>query len=285
MPANILDGKKIAQKQLHDLQKVLKDWSNKSYRQPSLAVIIVGNIPASLIYIKYKIAACQQLGIKSHKIIFSNSVTENELIDKIIELNNSDEIDGILVQLPLPAHISSSKIIELIDPLKDVDGFHPLNMGYLASNLPGLRPCTPKGIMHLLEHTGIDLIGKHAVILGSSLIVGKPTALELIARRATVTICNSKTQKIQEHIAQADILIVAIGKPEFVQGSWCKPGGIIIDVGINKDVYGRLCGDVNFATAVKVAKWITPVPGGVGPMTVASLMENTVIAYKMRYGL
>jgi methylenetetrahydrofolate dehydrogenase (NADP+)/methenyltetrahydrofolate cyclohydrolase len=203
----------------------------------------------------------------------------------IIELNNSPDIDGILVQLPLPMHIASSKIIALIDPKKDIDGFHPLNMGYLASNLPGLRPCTPKGIMSLLEHTGVEITGKHAVILGSSLIVGKPTALELMAKRATVTICNSKTQKIQEHIAQADILIVAIGKAEFVQGEWCKPGSIIIDVGINTKADGKLCGDVHFATAVNLAQWITPVPGGVGPMTVASLMENTVLAYKVNNGL
>jgi len=273
MPANILDGNQIAQQQLHALQKIIKGWREQAYRQPSLAVIIVGNIPASLVYIKYKIAACHLLGIKSHKIAFPETVSESELTEEIIKLNDSVDIDGILVQLPLPQHISTSKIMGLI------------NLGYLASNLPGLRPCTPQGIMHLLEHTGVDLIGKHAVILGSSLIVGKPMALELMARRATVTICNSKTQKIQEHLAQADILIVAIGKAEFVDGRWCKPNGIIIDVGINRKSDGKLCGDVNFATAVNVAKWLTPVPGGVGPMTVASLMENTVLAYKMRNGL
>ena len=285
MPANILNGKHLAQQKLNKLQNIIDDCSSRFHRRPSLAVILIGNLRASRVYIKYKIAACHVLDIKSFKFIFEHTISESEIIAKIIELNNSSEIDGILVQLPLPAHIDSSKIMQVIDPKKDVDGFHPLNIGYLANNLPGLRPCTPKGIMSLLAHSGCEIAGKNAVVLGSSLIVGKPTALELIAQRATVTICNSKTQKIQEHVAQADILIVAIGKFEFVHGSWCKPGCIIIDVGINTDSHGKLAGDVHFASAVKVASWITPVPGGVGPMTVASLMENTVLAYKINNGL
>jgi methylenetetrahydrofolate dehydrogenase (NADP+)/methenyltetrahydrofolate cyclohydrolase len=285
MPAQILNGKHFAQQKLTELRHLVDGFSKHFHRRPSLAVIVIGDLTASMLYIKYKIAACHVLGIKSFKFVFAKDVSEAEIIDKIIELNNLNEVDGILVQLPLPAHINSALVMQTIAPHKDVDGFHPLNMGYLATNLPGLRPCTPKGIIYLLEQTGENLIDKHAVILGSSLIVGRPMALELIARRATVTICNSKTQKIQEQVAQADILIVAIGQYEYVQGNWCKPGCIIIDVGINKNAVGQLAGDVHFASASAIASWITPVPGGVGPMTVASLMENTVLAYKINNGL
>ncbi len=275
---NIIDGKQIAQ----DLRNSIKGKVKELDRAPGLAVILVGDDPASAVYVRNKDNACKEVGFYSEKINKSADITQDELLDEIKRLNNDDKIDGILVQLPLPAHLDANLVIETISPEKDVDGFHSENIGKLMQNKSYLRPCTPKGVMTMLETTGIDLVGKNAVVVGASNIVGRPMAMELLNARATVTICNSKTQDLPGKLKQADIVVAAVGIPQMVQGDWIKAGAIVIDVGINRLDSGKLVGDVDFDSAKNIAGWITPVPGGVGPMTIATLLENTLTAFENR---
>jgi methylenetetrahydrofolate dehydrogenase (NADP+)/methenyltetrahydrofolate cyclohydrolase len=275
---NIIDGKKIAQKLRNDIaQKV-----EKLERAPGLAVILVGDDPASTIYVRNKDNACKEVGFYSEKISKSANITQQELLDEVIRLNNDDKIDGILVQLPLPKHLDTNLVIETISPQKDVDGFHSENIGKLMQNKANLRPCTPKGVMTMLATTGIDLIGKDCVVIGASNIVGRPMAMELLNAGATVTICNSKTQDLSGKLQRADVIVVAVGVAHLVKGDWIKKGAVVIDVGINRLETGKLVGDVDFESAIKNAGWISPVPGGVGPMTIATLLENTLTAYQNR---
>jgi len=275
---NIIDGKQIAK----DLRDSIKGKVKELDRAPGLAVILVGDDPASAVYVRNKDNACKEVGFYSEKINKSADITQEELLDEIKRLNNDDKIDGILVQLPLPSHLDANLVIETISPEKDVDGFHSENIGKLMQNKAYLRPCTPKGVMTMLETTGIDLVGKNAVVVGASNIVGRPMAMELLNARATVTICNSKTQDLPGKIKQADIIVAAVGIPQMVQGDWIKAGAIVIDVGINRLDSGKLVGDVDFDSAKELASWITPVPGGVGPMTIATLLENTLTAFENR---
>jgi len=281
MTAKILDGLAIAKQLQQKIFEQIQELMLTKKRAPALTVIIVGENPASKIYVNKKRKMCQELGILSHNYDLPESVSEAELLNLINKLNNDAAIDGILIQLPLPNHIDKNKILESIKPDKDVDGFHPYNIGRLLTGNPLMRPCTPKGIMTLLQATGVELSGQHAVIIGASNIVGKPMALELVNKHCTVTICNSATKNLPGLAKQADIIIAAAGRAHLVQGDWIKPGAIIIDVGINRLPDGKLVGDVDFAAAKLHASWITPVPGGVGPMTVITLMENTVCAAKI----
>ena len=274
----IIDGKKIAK----DLRASIIDKVSVLDRAPGLAVILVGDDPASAVYVRNKANACKEVGFYSEKINKPASITQAELLTEIERLNDDDNVDGILVQLPLPAHLDANDVIEAIDPAKDVDGFHSENIGKLMQNKSFLRPCTPKGVMTMLATIGIDLVGKNCVVVGASNIVGRPMAMELLNARATVTICNSKTQDLSEKVKQADVVVVAVGIPKMIQGDWIKEGAIVIDVGINKLDSGKLVGDVDFDSAQDKAAWITPVPGGVGPMTIATLLENTLIAYEAR---
>lgn len=277
MSATLIDGKAIAQQLLNDLKHRVSQLGVT----PALHVILVGEDPASEVYVRHKTQACAQVGIKSqlHRLPFGTS--EVELLEKIDELNNDSEVDAILVQLPLPDHIQEDNIVERIAPHKDVDGFHPYNLGRLAQRRPQLRPCTPHGIIHLLNESGVTIRGKNAVVVGASNIVGRPMMLELLLEGATVTICHRFTENLAEQVQRADILVVGIGKPQFIKGDWIKPGAVVIDVGINRLDNGSLVGDVDFESACKKASLITPVPGGVGPMTVAMLMLNTVLAQSL----
>lgn len=247
-------------------------------RAPGLAVVLVGSDAASQVYVGKKREACKAIGIDSFAHDMPASTDQESLLKLIDELNNDPKVDGILVQLPLPDHLDATPILERISPEKDVDGFHPYNVGRLAQRIPTLRPCTPAGVMTLLETTGQNIKGMHAVIVGSSNIVGRPMALELLLAGCTVTVCHRFTKDLQHHVEQADLLVVAVGKPGIVQGEWVKEGAIVIDVGINRLDTGKLVGDVDFEAAAERAAYITPVPGGVGPMTVATLMENTLYA-------
>jgi methylenetetrahydrofolate dehydrogenase (NADP+)/methenyltetrahydrofolate cyclohydrolase len=238
----------------------------------------VGNDPASHVYVRNKKNACIEVGIASIAYDLPLETTQEHLLSLVDELNSNDDVDGILVQLPLPAHLNSNEILERIQPAKDVDGFHPFNLGRLAQRLPALRPCTPKGVMKLLESTGIDLHGQEAVVVGASNIVGRPMSLELLLAGCTVTTTHRFTRDLAFHVKRADIVVVGVGKPGLVKGEWIKEGAIVIDVGINRLSDGRLVGDVDYDIAAEKAGWITPVPGGVGPMTVACLMENTLEA-------
>ncbi len=282
MTAQLLDGKRIAA----DLRQHIKTQVERHFQQtqstPGLAVILVGENPASQVYVRNKQNACEAVGIHSELIQLSNQTTQNDLLKLIDTLNHRTDINGILVQLPLPEHINDHEITERIRPDKDVDGFHPYNIGRLALRKPLLRPCTPKGVMTLLQHADTDLSGKDAVIIGQSNIVGRPMFMELLMARCTPTICHSKTRELAAKLKQADILIAAIGVPEFIQGGWLKPGAIVIDVGINRGEDDGLCGDVDFISAKETAGWITPVPGGVGPMTVATLLQNTLQATEIQ---
>jgi methylenetetrahydrofolate dehydrogenase (NADP+)/methenyltetrahydrofolate cyclohydrolase len=275
---NIIDGKQIAQKLRNDIAKKVE----KLDRAPGLAVILVGDDPASTIYVRNKDNACKEVGFYSEKINKSANITQQELLDEVIRLNNDDKIDGILVQLPLPKHLDANLVIETISPEKDVDGFHSENIGKLMQNKANLRPCTPKGVMTMLATTGIDLIGKDCVVIGASNIVGRPMSMELLNAGATVTICNSKTQDLSGKLQRADVIVVAVGVAHLVKGDWIKKGAVVIDVGINRLETGKLVGDVDFESAIKNAGWISPVPGGVGPMTIATLLENTLTAYQNR---
>ncbi len=282
MPAQILDGKAIAAKRRVLVGEAVEERIQRGLRRPGLAVILVGQNPASAVYVRNKRRACEEAGILSRAYDLDADVSEGELLERIDRLNADPEIDGILVQLPLPGHIDEQTVIERIDPIKDVDGFHPENMGRLALRLPGLRPCTPRGVMTLLHHTGIELEGRNAVVLGQSNIVGRPMTLELLNARCTVTVCHSRTRDVAERVRQADLVVASVGKPGLVQGDWIGEGAVVIDVGINRLDSGKLTGDVDFAAASERASWITPVPGGVGPMTVATLLENTLDAARNR---
>ncbi len=276
MSAQVIDGKAIADKLLSGIADKIKQQTNK--RAPSLVVVLVGDNPASGLYVKRKATAAKKIGIDSHVQTLPENTTEEELTSLIDELNNNNEVDGILVQLPLPRHINQDNIVERINPKKDVDGFHPYNLGRLTQRRPALRPCTPYGIMLMLESIGVEVTGKHVVVVGASNIVGRPMILELLLQGATVTDCHRFTQDLPEYVKQADILIAATGKVGLIKGEWIKPGSVVIDVGINRTDNGDIKGDVEFAEAAKRAGFITPVPGGVGPMTVAVLMHNTWLA-------
>lgn len=247
-------------------------------RAPGLAVILVGDDPASEVYVGSKRRACEEVGFTSKSFDLPASTTQAELLSLIDELNADTSVDGILVQLPLPANLDAQALLERIDPFKDVDGFHPFNMGRLAQRNPALRPCTPRGVMTLFDSIGLDLHGLNAVVVGASNIVGRPMSLELLLGGATTTVCHRFTRDLQEHVGRADVLVVAVGKANFIPGAWIKPGAVVIDVGINRSTDGKLVGDVEFSAAAARASYITPVPGGVGPMTVATLMQNTLQA-------
>ncbi|MGN1393892.1 MAG: bifunctional methylenetetrahydrofolate dehydrogenase/methenyltetrahydrofolate cyclohydrolase FolD [Succinivibrionaceae bacterium] len=281
MTAQIIDGKNIAKTIKTNLSEKVKKLQEAGKRIPGLAVILVGENPASKVYVGSKKKACEEVGYISKLYEYSDTITEKELLSHIDTLNEDETIDGILVQLPLPKHIDSTKIIERIRSDKDVDGFHPYNVGRLAQRIPALRPCTPKGIITLIHSTGLtDLKGKNAVIVGASNIVGRPMTLEFLLAGCTTITTHRFTQNLRSFIEQADILVVAVGKAKFIPGDWIKEGAIVIDVGINRLPDGKLCGDIDYDVAKERASYITPVPGGVGPMTVASLMENTMEAYE-----
>lgn len=284
MSANILDGKAIAADLRRDIKAQVSRMTEAGERPPGLVVILVGEDPASQVYVRNKQRSCEEVGFLSELRRLPADTTEAELIAHIDELNGREDVDGILVQLPLPAQINEETVTERILPNKDVDGFHPYNVGRLVLRMPIMRPCTPKGVMTMLQRTGQELEGLDAVIIGQSNIVGRPMALELLAARCTITVCHSRTKDLPEKIAQADIVVAAVGRPNFVKGEWIKPGALVIDVGINRLEDGTLCGDVEFAGASEKAAWITPVPGGVGPMTVATLLENTLQARKLHGG-
>ena len=278
MTAQLIDGKAIAASLRQQIALRVAERGQRGLRAPGLAVILVGNDPASEVYVSHKRKDCEEVGFMSKAYDLPASTSQAELLALIDNLNDSTDIDGILVQLPLPAHLDASQLLERIRPDKDVDGFHPYNVGRLAQRMPLLRPCTPKGIMALLESTGADLHGMHAVIVGASNIVGRPMALELLMAGCTVTVTHRFTKDLPAHLATADLVVVAAGKPGLVKGEWIKQGAIVIDVGINRQTDGKLIGDVVFDTALPRAGWITPVPGGVGPMTRACLLENTLYA-------
>ena len=278
MAAQIIDGKLISQTVRQEVAARVKARIDAGLRAPGLAVVLVGQDPASQIYVGSKRKACDEVGFVSKSFDLPADTTETELLALIDELNSDNKVDGILVQLPLPAGIDSTKVLEHIDPEKDVDGFHPYNVGRLCQRIPKLRSCTPKGIITLLERYNIAVRGKHAVIVGASNIVGRPMTLELLLAGATTTTCHRFTQDLESHVRQADILVVAVGKPNFIPGNWIKEGATVIDVGINRLDSGKLAGDVEYDIARERARHITPVPGGVGPMTVATLIENTLHA-------
>ncbi|MEW5786994.1 MAG: bifunctional methylenetetrahydrofolate dehydrogenase/methenyltetrahydrofolate cyclohydrolase FolD [Pseudomonadota bacterium] len=278
MTARILDGKAIADALLTDIQRQVSEGAARGERIPGLAVILLGADPASSIYVRNKRRACEKAGVLSLSHDLPAGTSQAELMDLIQRLNDDPTVDGILVQSPLPGHISDEAIIEAIRPDKDVDGFHPYNIGRLAVRQPLLRSCTPYGVMKLLETTGEPLRGKHAVVVGASNHVGRPMALELLLAGCTVTVCHSATRDLPGHLAQADLVVAAVGRPEIVKGAWIREGATVIDIGINRLDSGKLVGDVEFAAAAERAAWITPVPGGVGPMTVATLLQNTLEA-------
>jgi methylenetetrahydrofolate dehydrogenase (NADP+) / methenyltetrahydrofolate cyclohydrolase len=277
MTAKIIDGKSLAQQIRHQVKQHVEQRLAQGLRAPGLAVIQVGADPASEIYVRNKRRACEEVGFVSYAYDFEQATTE-QLIELITKLNTDSDIDGILVQLPLPDNIDKTRVLEHIHPNKDVDGFHPYNIGHLCQRDPKLRPCTPYGIVRMLGSTGIELSGLNAVVVGASNIVGRPMALELLLLGCTTTVTHSRTIDLAEHIARADIVVAAVGIPNFVKGEWIKPGAIVIDVGINRLPSGKVVGDVEFDSAALRASWITPVPGGVGPMTVATLISNTLDA-------
>lgn len=278
MLGKILDGRACSQNVKDKVAKAIQQRRQQGLSIPGLAVILVGDDPASATYVSHKERACQEVGIHSKVYRLSNEASQQMLEDLIDECNNDPNTHGILLQLPLPKPIESATLLERIRPDKDVDGFHPYNLGRLVQRRPALRPCTPHGVITLLKQTGEDLTGKYAVIVGASNIVGRPMALELLLTKCTVTICHRFTQKLQKRVEDADLLIVAIGKPGVVKGEWVKPGAIVVDVGFSRLSNGKIVGDIDYDTAKKRASWITPVPGGVGPMTVATLLENTLQA-------
>lgn len=281
MTAQVISGTELSKTIKSQVAQKIETYTQQGKRSPGLAVILVGSDPASQVYVGSKRKSCAEIGIQSKSYDLPETTQESELLALIDELNADTKVDGILVQLPLPKHIDSTKVIERITPEKDVDGFHPYNVGRLCQRIPTLRACTPYGVMKLLETTGLDLHGKHAVIVGASNIVGRPMALELLLAGCTVTVTHRFTKDLEHHVRQADILVVAVGKPKFISGDWIKPGAIVIDVGINRQE-GKLVGDVEYDVAIEKAGYITPVPGGVGPMTVAMLMFNTLSAYEMK---
>lgn len=278
MSAQIIDGKKIASEVRQQVRAGIEARLAAGKRAPCLAVVLVGNDPASEVYVRNKKNACADVGITSRAYDLPADTSREQLLELVDTLNADTEVDGILVQLPLPKHLDATEVLERIRPDKDVDGFHAFNLGRLAQRIPVLRPCTPKGVMTLLASTGVDLHGQEAVIVGASNIVGRPMTLELLLAGCTTTTTHRFTRDLEAHVRRADIVVVGVGIPGLVKGEWIKPGAIVIDVGINRLEDGRLVGDVEYETAAERAGWITPVPGGVGPMTVASLMENTLEA-------
>ncbi|BAW80213.1 methylenetetrahydrofolate dehydrogenase [Candidatus Nitrosoglobus terrae] len=278
MVAKILDGKAIAATIRQNIKQQVQEWIAVGIRPPGLSVILLGTDPASQAYVRSKRRACEDVGFKSLAYDLPADTTQSDLLTLIDQLNADPTIDGILVQLPLGKHICPDQITERIHPNKDVDGFHPYNIGRLALRLPSLRPCTPYGVITLLQTIGRDLKGLEAVVIGASNIVGRPMALELLLAGCTVTICHRWSNDLAQHISKADILVTAAGKPHLIQGKWIKLGAIVIDVGFNRQPDGTLVGDVDFESAQKRAAWITPVPGGVGPMTIATLLQNTLYA-------
>lgn len=278
MTAQLIDGKAIAASLRQQIAQRVAERRQQQLRAPGLAVILVGTDPASQVYVSHKRKDCEEVGFLSRAYDLPASTTQDELRELIDSLNEDPSIDGILLQLPLPEHLDASLLLERIRPDKDVDGFHPYNIGRLAQRIPLLRPCTPKGIMTLLHSTGVDLYGLNAVVVGASNIVGRPMALELLLAGCTVTVTHRFTKDLAGHVANADLVVVAVGKPGLVKGEWIKPGAIVIDVGINRQQDGKLVGDVDYEAALARASWITPVPGGVGPMTRACLLENTLYA-------
>lgn len=282
MTARILDGKAIANALLLDIRRQVEDRVASGGRAPGLAVILIGDNPASALYVRNKRRSCAIAGVRDLAHDLPATTTQAELLALIDQLNEADDVDGIMVQLPLPEHIRAETVIERIHPGKDVDGFHPYNLGRLAQKRPALRPCTPYGVMRLLATTNDELRGKEAVVVGASNIVGRPMALELLMAGCTVTVCHSATRDLPAHVARAEILVAAVGRSEMILGKWLREGALVIDVGINRLLDGRVVGDVEFEAARERAAWITPVPGGVGPMTVATLLQNTLEAAAAR---
>ena len=278
MTAQLIDGKIVAAQLREEIATIVRTQCAEGKRQPGLAVILIGEDPASTVYVRNKRQACEQVGILSFYHHLPDTVKEKDLINLITTLNQDKNVDGILLQLPLPKHIDAELVLECIDPHKDVDGFHAYNLGRLAQRRPLLHPCTPQGIMILLDHIKQPYKGKHAVVVGASNIVGRPMALELLIAGATVTICHRFTTDLAYFVKQADIVVSAVGQPGIIHGNWIKEGATVIDVGITRLADGSLTGDVEFEAAKQRAAWITPVPGGVGPMTVAVLLKNTLIA-------
>jgi len=278
MTAKLIDGRAIAAQIRQSVKLAVQHRLAAGLRPPGLAVIQVGSDPASEVYVANKRKSCRDVGFVSKAYALPAETRQDELLALIDRLNDDTEIDGILVQLPVPHGIDPETIIERIHPDKDVDGFHPYNIGRLTVRLPLMRPCTPHGVMTLLKSTGIELRGREAVVVGASNIVGRPMTLELLLAGCTVTTCHRFTKDLHAHVARADILVVAVGKPGLVQGDWIKPGAVVVDVGITRNAEGKLIGDVEFESASRRAGWITPVPGGVGPMTVATLLQNTLYA-------
>jgi len=275
--ASMINGQEIAASIRLSLRDELENWQGAATK-PCLVVIQVGDDPASGVYVRNKVRACNEVGFDSEHRLLSGDISEAHLLEQIEGLNHDPKVHGILVQLPLPSHLNATRLIHHINPEKDVDGFHPINSGALFAGQPRFVPCTPAGVMVLLEHTGVKLRGAEAVVVGASNIVGKPQAMLLLAAGATVTLCNSKTRDLAAHCRRADILIAALGRPKFITGEMIKPGAVVVDVGINRLDSGKLCGDVDFEAARHRAAWITPVPGGVGPMTIAMLLSNTLKA-------
>ncbi|MEZ5566207.1 MAG: bifunctional methylenetetrahydrofolate dehydrogenase/methenyltetrahydrofolate cyclohydrolase FolD [Gammaproteobacteria bacterium] len=278
MIARLIDGKAIASERRNALRQRIAERQRAGHRPPGLAVILVGNDPASLIYVRNKRNACNEVGIVSQDYDLPADTSEDTLLALIDQLNADPKVDGILVQLPLPPHVNEIAVIERVDPIKDVDGFHPYTVGRLSQRIPVLRPATPYGVMMLLRHIDVPVRGEHAVVVGASNHVGRPLAMELLLAGATTTICHRFTRDLAHHVAQADILAVAVGKAGLIPGEWIKPGAVVLDIGITRQADGKLAGDVVFETARQRAGWITPVPGGVGPMTIAMLLENTLTA-------
>ena len=278
MAAQLIDGKAIAQGVRAEVRRSVEGLLARGGRRPGLAVVMVGDNAASAVYVRNKRRACEECGITSFAYDLPHSSSQLELLERIDALNADDAVDGILVQLPVPEHIRQDAIVERIDPRKDVDGFHPYNVGRLAERNPLIRPCTPYGVIRMLDHIGVSVKGKHAVVVGASNIVGRPMSLELLLMGATTTVAHRFTTDLESHVRQAEVLIVAAGKPGLIKGEWIRPGAVVVDVGMNRRDDGTLCGDVEFEAASQRAAWITPVPGGVGPMTVAMLMRNTLEA-------
>ena len=281
MTAKLIDGKKIAEKIISEIKDKVITNQSEGIAPPGLAVIQVGKDPASSVYVRNKRKACEEVGMKSFNYDLDKSTSQQELIELVDSLNNNAEVNGILIQLPLPSHINETIVIETINPSKDVDGFHPYTIGRLMQRIPLLRPCTAIGVITMLEAIEIDPKGMNAVIVGASNLVGRPLNLELLLKGATTTVCHKFTKNLKDHVMSADILAVAVGKPNFIPGSWIKEGAIVFDIGINRDENGKLTGDVDFDTAKEKASWISPVPGGVGPMTVAMLIKNTLLASEL----
>lgn len=278
MTAKLIDGVKISAEFRQQIKTKVEQRVAKGKRRPGLSVILVGEDPASSVYVGKKVKACEEVGFQSQKIVFEKDISQTRLEQEVDKLNADDTVDGILVQLPLPPQLDVSRILERIAPSKDVDCFHPYNVGRLVQRIPGLRPCTPYGVMLMLESIGIEVKGLNCCVVGASNIVGRPMAMELLLAGATVTVCHKFTKNLPEQISQMDLVIVGVGKPNLVKGDWIKQGAIVIDVGINRLESGKLVGDIEFEVAKQKASWITPVPGGVGPMTVATLMHNTLFA-------